>query len=63
MPSTCCFTQIEAAKGREKRLGIEALIETALGMQNIDAIAGASNQLEPCASAPATSLPPPAPGP
>jgi len=39
------LTQIEAAKGLEKRLGIEALIETALGMQNIDAIAGASDRL------------------
>lgn len=40
------LTQIEAAKRREKRLGIEVLIETALGMQNVDAIAGASDRLE-----------------
>jgi malyl-CoA/(S)-citramalyl-CoA lyase len=39
-------TQIEAAKGRKKRLGFELIIETALGMQNINAIASASSRLE-----------------
>ncbi|WP_137391796.1 HpcH/HpaI aldolase/citrate lyase family protein [Rhodoligotrophos defluvii] len=37
-------TQIEAAKGRRKRIGFELIIETALGMQNINAIAGASKR-------------------
>jgi malyl-CoA/(S)-citramalyl-CoA lyase len=40
------LTQIEAAKRRTKRLGIEVLIESALGMQNIADIAGASARLE-----------------
>ncbi|MDJ0612914.1 MAG: CoA ester lyase [Rhizobiaceae bacterium] len=40
------LTQIEAAKGFEKRIGIEALIESALGMQNIAAIAQSSPRLE-----------------
>jgi malyl-CoA/(S)-citramalyl-CoA lyase len=40
------LTQIEAAKGRTKRLGIEVLIETALGMANVDAIAQSSRRLE-----------------
>lgn len=35
-------TQIEAAKGRKKRIGFELIIETALGMQNINEIAAAS---------------------
>ena len=35
-------TQIEAAKGRKKRIGFELIIETALGMQNIHEIAAAS---------------------
>ncbi len=39
-------TQIEAAKGRKKRIGFELIIETALGMQNVEAIAGASPRLE-----------------
>ena len=39
-------TQIETAKGRKKRIGFELIIETALGMQNIEAIAGASPRLE-----------------
>ena len=34
-------TQIEQATGRSKRLGFEIMIETALGMANIDEIAGA----------------------
>lgn len=40
------LTQIEAAKRRTKRIGIEALIESALGMENIRAIAAASPRLE-----------------
>ena len=40
------LTQIEAAKGLKKRVGIEVIIETALGMQNIAEIAAASPRLE-----------------
>jgi malyl-CoA/(S)-citramalyl-CoA lyase len=40
------LTQIEAARGIKKRIGIEIIIETALGMQNINAIAGASKRIE-----------------
>jgi malyl-CoA/(S)-citramalyl-CoA lyase len=39
-------TQIEAAKKRDKRLGFEVLIETALGMANVEAIAQSSRRLE-----------------
>ena len=39
-------TQIETAKGRRKRVGFELIIETALGMQNISAIAAASRRNE-----------------
>jgi malyl-CoA/(S)-citramalyl-CoA lyase len=39
-------TQIEAAKRRDKRIGFEVLIETALGMANVEAIAQASRRLE-----------------
>ncbi|UEM04451.1 CoA ester lyase [Skermanella rosea] len=39
-------TQIEAAKGRRKRIGFELIIETALGMANIDEIATASKRNE-----------------
>jgi malyl-CoA/(S)-citramalyl-CoA lyase len=39
-------TQIEAAKGRKKRVGFELIIETALGMQNIEMIAAASKRNE-----------------
>ena len=39
-------TQIEAAKGRTKQLGFEVLIETALGMANVEAIAQSSKRLE-----------------
>src|SRR5262245_34625173 len=35
-------TQIENAKGRSKRIGFEVLIETALGMANVEAIAQSS---------------------
>jgi malyl-CoA/(S)-citramalyl-CoA lyase len=40
------LTQIEQAKGLKKRIGLEAIIETALGLQNIAAIAAASPRLE-----------------
>ena len=39
-------TQIEEAKGLENRIGLEALIETALGMANVEAIATSSPRLE-----------------
>jgi malyl-CoA/(S)-citramalyl-CoA lyase len=37
---------IESAKGFTTRIGFELIIETALGMQNLDAIAAASNRIE-----------------
>ena len=40
------LTQIEQAKGIEKRIGLELLIETPLGMQNIQEIAAASSRNE-----------------
>lgn len=40
------LTQIEAARGIERRIGIEVLIETALGLANVEAIAQASRRLE-----------------
>jgi malyl-CoA/(S)-citramalyl-CoA lyase len=39
-------TQIEGARNRRKRVGFELIIETALGMENIGAIAGASKRNE-----------------
>ena len=39
-------TQIETAMRREKRIGFEVLIETALGMANVEAIAQSSRRLE-----------------
>ncbi len=39
-------TQIEKATGREKRLGLEVMIETAQGMTNINEIAQGSPRLE-----------------
>jgi malyl-CoA/(S)-citramalyl-CoA lyase len=39
-------TQIESAKKRDKRIGFEVLIETALGMANVEAIAQSSRRLE-----------------
>jgi malyl-CoA/(S)-citramalyl-CoA lyase len=39
-------TQIEAAMKRDKRIGFEVLIETALGMANVEAIAQSSRRLE-----------------
>lgn len=40
------ITQIETAKQRTKRIGLEVLIETALGMANVEAIAQSSRRLE-----------------
>ncbi|MGH8583496.1 MAG: HpcH/HpaI aldolase/citrate lyase family protein [Gammaproteobacteria bacterium] len=40
------LTQIEMAKGIKHRIGLEALIETALGMANVEAIATSSKRLE-----------------
>lgn len=42
----CLLTQIEAARGIGRRIGIEALIETTLGMANVEAIAQSSARLE-----------------
>ena len=42
----CLLTQIEVAKGLKKRIGIECLIETALGGANVNAIAQSSKRLE-----------------
>ena len=39
-------TQVEAAKKLKKRIGFELIIETALGMQNVTAIAAASKRNE-----------------
>jgi malyl-CoA/(S)-citramalyl-CoA lyase len=39
-------TQIEVAMRRSKRIGLEVLIETALGMANVEAIAQSSKRLE-----------------
>jgi len=39
-------TQIETAKNRKKKIGFELIIETALGMQNIETIAAASRRNE-----------------
>jgi len=39
-------TQCENAMGRSKRIGFELIIETALGMANVEAIAGASKRNE-----------------
>jgi citrate lyase beta subunit len=40
------INQVEQAKGYSNRVGIEALIETALGMANVEAIASAPGRLE-----------------
>ena len=39
-------TQIENAHGRSKRIGFEVMIETALGLTNVEAIAQSSKRLE-----------------
>jgi malyl-CoA/(S)-citramalyl-CoA lyase len=40
------LSQIEEAKGIEQRIGIDVLIETALGMANVETIAQSSRRLE-----------------
>ncbi len=40
------ITQASKAVGRKKRIKLEVILETALGMTNIDAICGASKRLE-----------------
>ncbi|CAK0743110.1 L-malyl-CoA/beta-methylmalyl-CoA lyase [uncultured Gammaproteobacteria bacterium] len=40
------LSQIEAAKGFKRRIGLELMIETALGMQNVAEIAAASKRAE-----------------
>ncbi len=42
----CIVSQIEVAKGLTNRVGTEALIETPLGMANVEAIASAPSRLE-----------------
>jgi citrate lyase subunit beta/citryl-CoA lyase len=42
----CLVTQIESAMGIKNRIGLEALIETSLGMANVEAIAQSSKRLE-----------------
>ena len=42
----CLLTQIETSKKLNNKIGIECLIETALGMSNIKEIAKSSNRLE-----------------
>jgi citrate lyase subunit beta/citryl-CoA lyase len=42
----CLVTQIESAMGIKNRIGLEALIETTLGMANVEAIAQSSKRLE-----------------
>lgn len=39
-------TQVETAMGRKKPIGLELIIETALGMMNVDQIAASSPRLE-----------------
>jgi citrate lyase beta subunit len=42
----CIVSQIEVAKGLPHQIGTEALIETPLGMANVEAIASANSRLE-----------------
>ena len=42
----CMVTQIETAMGIKHRIGLEALIETTLGMANVEAVAQSSKRLE-----------------
>lgn len=42
----CMVTQIEAAKKLDHKIGLEALIETTLGMANVEAIAQSSKRIE-----------------
>ena len=45
-PSTCWSPRSRTAMGRKKRIGFEMIIETALGMANVDEIAAASKRNE-----------------
>jgi len=40
------LSQIEVASGHEKRIGLELIIETALGLENVGGIAAASRRIE-----------------
>ena len=40
------LTQLEQAMGLDHRIGVEALVETALGMANVEAVAASSPRLE-----------------
>lgn len=40
------LTQLEQAMGLNRRIGVEALVETALGMANVEAVAASSQRLE-----------------
>lgn len=40
------ITQASMASGRKKKIGIEVIIESVLGLQNIDEIAGSSKRME-----------------
>lgn len=40
------ITQASSAVGRKKKIGIEVIIESVLGLQNIDEIAGSSRRME-----------------
>ena len=42
----CLVSQVESACGIERPVGLEALIETALGMANVEGVAACSNRLE-----------------
>lgn len=42
----CVVTQIETAEKLERKIGLEALIETTLGMANVEAIAQSSKRIE-----------------
>ena len=50
-------TQVEPAKNRKKRIGFELIIETALGMANVQAIAKARSAWRRCISASPTTPP------
>jgi len=56
-------TQIEQYKKREKKIGFELLIETALGMANVEAIAQSSKRVEAMSFGVADYAPRPAPAP
>ena len=45
-PSTCCSPRSRRSTGRQSRVGIEAQIETARGLINVEEICAASDRLE-----------------